>query len=102
MTTISIEDKGLDARSRSDILSRDAIDFLTELHRRFEPRRQALLAARRERQAALRSGATLDFLPETGDLRADDWQVAEPRADYADRRVEITGPTDRKLVINAL
>jgi malate synthase len=102
MTTISIEDAGLDERSRSDILSREAVDFLTELHGRFGPRRRELLAARRERHAALRSGGTLDFLPETSDVRAADWQVVAPRDDYADRRVEITGPTDRKLVINAL
>ncbi len=93
---------GLDERSRTEILGPDATDFLTELHRRFEPRRQALLAARRERDAELRGGGTLDFLPETREIREGDWLIAPPRADYLDRRVEITGPTDRKLVINAL
>jgi len=61
-----------------------------------------LLRARRERQAALSAGGTLDFLDPGSDARSGDWNVAAPRSDYADRRVEITGPTDRKLVINAL
>ncbi|QEC47388.1 malate synthase A [Baekduia soli] len=102
MSTTSIQDAGLDERSRTEILSADAVAFLAELHARFGPRRRELLAARRERQAQLRNGGTLDFLPETQEIRDGDWQVVAPRADYADRRVEITGPTDRKLVINAL
>ena len=85
-----------------DILSPEALDFLAELHNHFEPRRQELLAARRERAAALQAGGTLDFLEETREIRDGDWKVAEPWEDYLDRRVEITGPTDRKLVINAL
>jgi len=94
---------GLDERSRTEVLSPEAVAFLAELHGRFAPRRTELLSARRERHEALRAGGTLDFLPETKELREDtSWQVAPPRADYADRRVEITGPTDRKLVINAL
>jgi malate synthase len=102
MTSISTHDDALDERGRTEILSAEAIDFLTELHQRFDPRRRELLAARAERREALRNGGTLDFLPETAEIRAGDWQVAPPRADYADRRVEITGPTDRKLIINAL
>jgi malate synthase len=78
------------------ILSPDAVAFVAELHERFGGRRADLLAARAHRPAPA------DFLPETAEIRAGDWQVAPPRADYADRRVEITGPTDRKLVINAL
>jgi malate synthase len=85
-----------------EVLSREALDFVAELHGRFESRRQELLAARRERAAELARGGTLDFLPETRELREGDWQVAAPPRDYLDRRVEITGPTDRKLVINAL
>ena len=84
------------------MLSADALDFVGELHARFEPRRRELLAARRERIAELQRGGTLDFLPGTREIREGDWRVAEPPADYLDRRVEITGPTDRKLVINAL
>ena len=102
MTDLTVEDAGLDERSRTEVLSAGAVDFLTELHGRFAPRRTELLAARRERQQALQRGGTLEFLPETREVREGSWQVAAPRADYADRRVEITGPTDRKLVINAL
>ncbi len=86
----------------ADIVSIDALRFVAGLHRRFEPRRRELLAARRERDAALRAGGTLDFLPETRDIREGDWNVPPPPDDLRDRRVEITGPTDRKLVINAL
>jgi malate synthase len=92
----------IDARWREEVLSSPALAFLDALHQRFEPARRELLRARRERAAALRDGATLDFLPETRELRVAAWQVAPPRADYIDRRVEITGPTDRKLMINAL
>ena len=86
----------------NDILSPEALDFIAELHGRFEPRRQELLAARRERAKELQAGGTLDFLEETREIREGDWQVAPPADDYLDRRVEITGPADRKLVINAL
>jgi len=102
MSTHSITPTGLDERSRTEILSSDAIEFLGELHATFGHRRQQLLAARRERHELLHAGGTLDFLPETTEIRDTAWCVAAPRADYADRRVEITGPTDRKLVINAL
>jgi malate synthase len=80
----------------AEILSDEALGFLGELHAKFGPRRRELLQARTER------GAPTGFLPETEDIREGDWQVPPPRPDYADRRVEITGPTDRKLVINAL
>jgi len=79
-----------------DILSDDALEFLSELHARFNPRRLELLQARKQR------GAPSGFLEETKEIREGDWSVVDPRPDYADRRVEITGPTDRKLVINAL
>jgi malate synthase len=78
------------------ILTDDALAFIGELHGRFGARRNELLRARSERAAP--SG----FLAETREIREGDWRVALPRADYQDRRVEITGPTDRKLVINAL
>jgi malate synthase len=102
MSTPSIHRGGLDERSSTEILSPEAVDFLTQLHGEFGARRTALLQARRERDALLRAGGTLDFLEETREIREGDWRVAPPRSDYADRRVEITGPTDRKLVINAL
>ncbi|HET9125680.1 MAG TPA: malate synthase A, partial [Solirubrobacteraceae bacterium] len=80
-----------------EILSRDALAFVQDLHRRFGQRRTELLAARAKRPAPR------GFLEETRRIREDaDWRCAPIRADYADRRVEITGPTDRKLVINAL
>ena len=81
----------------AEILSDDALAFVGELHERFGARRRELLQARAER------GAPSGFLEETREIREDgDWQVPPPRPDYEDRRVEITGPTDRKLVINAL
>ena len=86
----------------AEILTPEALMFLAELHGRFGARRDELLAARRERDAELRAGGTLAFLDETREVREADWSVPPPRPDYEDRRVEITGPTDRKLVINAL
>jgi malate synthase len=85
-----------------EVVSSEALDFVAELHARFGARRNELLAARRERARELTAGGTLDFLPETREIREGDWRVAAPPGDYLDRRVEITGPTDRKLVINAL
>ena len=102
MSTPTIASIGLDERSRTEILTPEAVGFLSELHANFGPRRQELLAARDERHKALRAGGSLDFLAETKEIRDGDWRVAPPRGDYADRRVEITGPTDRKMVINAL
>ena len=84
------------------ILSAEAVAFVAKLHRRFEARRQELLARRAERQRQFDAGALPDFLPETKKIRESDWQVAAQPADLLDRRVEITGPTDRKMVINAL
>jgi malate synthase len=98
----TIHDVGLDERSRTEILSPQAQEFVAELHGRFAARRRGLLAARAQRQQVLQSGGTLEFLAETRAIRDEEWEVAPPRPDYADRRVEITGPTDRKLVINAL
>jgi malate synthase len=85
-----------------EVLTRQALELLADLHRRFEPRRTELLAARRERQAEVDAGGTLDFLPETKDVREGDWKVAPPAPGLEDRRVEITGPTDKKMTINAL
>jgi malate synthase len=85
-----------------EILTPKALAFVTDLHRGFDARRKELLAARADRQKAFDAGALPDFLPETADIRAGDWKVAPIPADLMDRRVEITGPTDRKMVINAL
>ena len=86
----------------AQILTPDALAFVAMLHRKFEPRRQALLAQRQVRQKAFDAGALPDFLPETKAVRDADWKIAPQPADMLDRRVEITGPTDRKMVINAL
>jgi malate synthase len=85
-----------------EVLTAAALDFLADLHRTFEPRRRELLARRAERDADLAAGGMLDFLAQTADVRAGDWRVAEPAPGLVDRRVEITGPTDAKMTINAL
>jgi len=86
----------------AEILTADARRFLTTLARACEPRRQELLARRVERQRRLAAGELPDFLPETRTIREAAWTVASIPADLADRRVEITGPVDRKMIINAL
>ncbi|ARH93898.1 malate synthase A [Streptomyces lydicus] len=88
---------------QDEVLTDAALAFVAELHRRFTPRRDELLARRAERRAEIARTSTLDFLPETAAVRADDsWKVAEAPEALNDRRVEITGPTDRKMTINAL
>ena len=84
------------------VLTDDALAFLAALHERFEPRRRELLDARAQRRARIAAGETLDFLPDAEDIRKGDWQVAPAPPALQDRRVEITGPVDRKMVINAL
>jgi malate synthase len=86
----------------SDVLTPEAVEFLTQLHRRFGPQRRELLRARQERAQRLRDGELPDFLPETQSVREGDWLVAAVPDELQDRRVEITGPVDRKMVINAL
>jgi malate synthase len=86
-----------------EILTPAALDLLGTLHRELAPRRAELLAARASRQAELIAGANLDFLPQTEGIRQDkSWRVAAPAPGLVDRRVEITGPTDAKMTINAL
>ncbi|MER6189866.1 malate synthase A [Streptomyces cyaneofuscatus] len=88
---------------QEEVLTDAALAFVAELHRQFTPRRNELLARRTERRAEIARTSTLDFLPETAAVRADDsWKVAPAPAALNDRRVEITGPTDRKMTINAL
>ena len=86
----------------TEMLSDEAVAFVADLNRRFRPRRNELLAARAARRAEIAAGAGLGFLSETADVRAGDWTVPPAPADLTDRRVEITGPTERKMTINAL
>ncbi len=86
----------------AEILTDEACTFLAELSSTFEGKRRALLEAREATQEKLDQGSVLDFLPETAEVRAADWKVADVPSDLTDRRVEITGPPDRKMVINAL
>lgn len=86
----------------ADILTAAAQDFLNQLARAFTARRNDLLAQRAARQQRIDAGEMPDFLPETRQIREGDWQIAPIPADLQDRRVEITGPTDRKMIINAL
>jgi malate synthase len=90
------------ATDAANVLTPEALAFVGELHERFEPRRWELQARRAERQARLDAGELPDFLPETREVREGDWRVAPVPHDLQDRRVEITGPVDRKMVINAL
>jgi malate synthase len=86
----------------AEVLTDDALAFVAHLHERFDAKREELLARRAERVARWNAGSLPDFLTETRAIREDDWRVAPPPPDLQDRRVEITGPTDRKMVINAL
>ncbi|HLM30537.1 MAG TPA: hypothetical protein VK326_02630, partial [Solirubrobacterales bacterium] len=90
------------ARADAEIVSRDALAFVELLQRELGPWRRELLERRAERQRELDAGTKPDFLTETRDVREGDWRVAPPPADLQDRRVEITGPVDRKMIINAL
>jgi malate synthase len=88
---------------QEEVLSGDALAFVAELHRRFTPRRDELLERRTRRRAEIARTASLDFLAETAAIREDDtWRVASCPEALQDRRVEITGPTDRKMTVNAL
>ncbi|MFD3330228.1 malate synthase A [Streptomyces sp. NPDC058701] len=87
---------------QDEVLTEAALAFVAELHRRFAPRRAELLALRGERRAEIARTSTLDFLADTAQVREGDWKVAPAPPALNDRRVEITGPTDRKMTINAL
>jgi malate synthase len=89
------------ARSE-EVLTPLALQLLASLHRRFNPRRLELLAARERRQAEFDGGALPQFLADTAGVRAAEWRISPVPADLLDRRVEITGPVDRKMIINAL
>jgi len=88
--------------SHQPILSEAALEFVASLVERFGPRVSQLLQAREDRQRRITAGELPDFLPETRQIRESDWRVGPIPADLKDRRVEITGPTDRKMIINAL
>ena len=93
----------MDTASHTDsIITPRAMRLVTELQRCFNPRRMELLAARQKRQAAIDAGAMPDFLPDTAVIRAADWRISPVPVDLQDRRVEITGPVERKMMINAL
>ncbi len=97
-----VEIRGAMQPGYETVLTPAALEFIADLTRRYGERVQQLLAARAERQRELDAGVLPDFLPETREVRQSDWRVTTIPADLQDRRVEITGPTDRKMVINAL
>src|SRR6476619_3931124 len=102
--TASVEVVGAVEGRFAEVITPEALEFIADLHRRFNPTRQERLAARLERQKRFDAGEKPDFLPETKSIRDDpSWKVAPvTTADLQDRRVEITGPTNRRMVINAL
>src|SRR5881409_3698722 len=102
MRTVATQIKAPANETFTDVLTPDALDFLTRLHREVEPVRTSLLEKRAEVADRLRSGGKFDFLTETVDTRRSAWRVADVPQDLRVRKVEITGPTDRKMVINAL
>ena len=94
--TGKVDDEG------AKILTPEALELVAQLHRKFDARRRELLQARVDRQTALDAGEKPDFLPETAEIRAGDWKIAPQPEDMLNRRAEITGPVDRKMIINAL
>src|SRR6476660_7445905 len=102
MATEGVQITGTTGERYDEILTDEALALLADLHRTFDGRRLERMRAREDRYAELAAGGTLGFLAETKDVREADWQVAPPAPGLVDRRVEITGPTDRKMTINAL
>src|SRR5580700_9716556 len=102
MANANVEIRGTMRAGYDTVLSNDAVAFIAHLERQFGAERKRLLAARAERQKALDAGEKPDFPAETRAIREADWTVAPLPKDLLDRRVEITGPVDRKMVINAL
>jgi malate synthase len=101
-TAVEVELSGPAAPRADEVLTPQAVAYVADLERRFGPRRRELLDARASRQERLDAGELPDFLPETSEIRAGDWAIEPVPPGLRDRRVEITGPTDRKMVINAL
>ena len=100
--TTGIEVVGAVKAQYDEILTPDALNFIEELERKFGQRRVELLQYRQKRQAEINDGKLPDFIPETKHIWNGEWTIAPLPDDLQDRRVEITGPTDRKMVINAL
>src|ERR1700680_3794464 len=94
--------KGPNEGRSTEVLTSEALAFVARLQREFGPRRLELLRMRDERQARLDAGEAPQFLADTESVRKSEWMVNKAPRDLEDRRVEITGPTDRKMVINAL
>ncbi len=97
-----VEIRGPEVPGMSEVLVPEAMELVAKLHREFDGRRKELLAAREERQKRIDAGERPDFLPETKEIRDGDWTIAPEPADLANRTAEITGPVDRKMIINAL
>ncbi|HET7806878.1 MAG TPA: malate synthase A [Gaiellaceae bacterium] len=100
--TVELRGSAAAAPRADEVLTPEAVAFVSRLHERFGARRQELLDARAERRERIAAGELPDFLPETRDVREGEWTIDPVPAGLRDRRVEITGPTDRKMVINAL
>jgi len=98
----TLEVKGQISEGFAEILTEDALQFVSKLHKHFNPTRVKLLENRKSRQAELDQGVKPDFLADTEVVRNGNWKIAPVPADLQDRRVEITGPVDRKMIINAL
>jgi len=102
VTSQDIKILGRQSAASAEILTTEALQFIASLHRQFDQRRKGLLEERQNRQQRIDAGEKLDFLPETKEIREGEWTIAPLPADLQDRRVEITGPVNRKMVINAL
>ena len=102
ITVPGVEIRGAWGDRYGEVLNDETLAFLADLHRRFDTTRQKLLKRREERQKALDAGGLPNFLDDTKHVRDGDWKVSPIPADLLDRRVEITGPVDRKMIINAL
>jgi malate synthase len=98
----AVDIRGPVTAAYTEVLTPDAVAFVVELHRRFDERRRELLERRAARQVEIDNGVLPDFLPETAEIRNAEWTVAPIPSDLQDRRVEITGPVERKMIINAL
>src|SRR6202140_4809113 len=101
-TLKNIEINGEITPEFAEILTPEALNFVATLARAFADRREELLQRRAQRQTEIDAGKMPDFLPETEHVRTSDWTIAPGPADLQDRRVEITGPVERKMIINAL